>query len=216
VKDQFKSPWPGTGTGGSLALDFANTLDWRLRKRPVELLRAFPDLLRWGWSGGALGRAEVGRLRAWAGSHPRAAARALTKAIEVREAIAAVFRARIRGKTPPSGPLRRLEAACRMAWAARTLQPSGRATGWAWRKGASDPNRLAWAAALDAAHLLTSADCRFVRQCGDAECGWFFLDTSRSHSRRWCSMKSCGNRNKVRAFYRRVAARRARTSKREA
>jgi len=51
------------GVGGSLALDFVNTLDWRLRARPVELLAGFPDLLRWGRSAGALGRAEAARLR---------------------------------------------------------------------------------------------------------------------------------------------------------
>jgi predicted RNA-binding Zn ribbon-like protein len=27
-----------------------------------------------------------------------------------------------------------------------------------------------------------------------------FLDTSRSHTRRWCSMEQCGNRSKVAAF----------------
>jgi predicted RNA-binding Zn ribbon-like protein len=202
----FNTSWPGVGIGGSPALDFANTLDWRLRERPVELLRGFPDLLRWGWSVGALERAEAGRLCAWGESHPRAAARALTEAIEVREAIAAVFRATLRGGRPSPGPLARLEAACRAAWLARTLRARNGAAAWAWRKGAPEPNRPAWAAALDAARLLTSAERRFVRQCGDAECGWFFLDTSRNRNRRWCSMESCGNRNKARNFYRRAAA----------
>ena len=59
------------------------------------------------------------------------------------------------------------------------------------------------AVALDAARILTSAERERVQSCGDPECGWFFLDTSRNHSRRWCNMQSCGNRNKVRRFYRR-------------
>ncbi|TIU06903.1 MAG: CGNR zinc finger domain-containing protein, partial [Mesorhizobium sp.] len=28
-------------------------------------------------------------------------------------------------------------------------------------------------------------------------CGWLFLDTSRGGKRRWCSMRTCGNREKV-------------------
>jgi predicted RNA-binding Zn ribbon-like protein len=71
--------------------------------------------------------------------------------------------------------------------------------------------RPAWAAALEAARILTSPEeSARVRQCADDECGWFFLDTSRNRTRRWCSMKVCGNRNKVRRFYERTAARRKR------
>jgi len=198
------------GVGGSLSLHFVNTLDWRLRDRPVELLGGFPDLLRWGRSAGVLERAGATRLRIWGESHPRAAARALAGAIELREAIAAVFQATLRGEPPPRGPLARLAAGCRAAWTARTLRAGGAAATWAWREGALEPDRPAWAAALDAARLLTSAECRQLRQCGDAECGCLFLDTSRNRSRRWCSMKSCGNRNKVRRFYRRSVAKRAR------
>lgn len=39
-----------------------------------------------------------------------------------------------------------------------------------------------------------------IRVCADESCGLLYLDTSRSGSRRWCSMQRCGNRAKVRAF----------------
>ena len=206
VTDRFDIPWPEIGVGGSTALDFVNTLDWRRREHPVERLKDFADLLRWGRSAGALERGAAARLGSWAEAHPRAAARALAEAIEVREAIATLFQSTLRGVTPPPGSITRLEAACRAAWTARTLRVSGGAGAWGWHAGAPEPDRPAWAAALDAARILTSDDCGRVRQCGDAECGWLFLDTSRNRSRRWCSMKSCGNRNKARRFYRRTAA----------
>jgi predicted RNA-binding Zn ribbon-like protein len=41
----------------------------------------------------------------------------------------------------------------------------------------------------------------FVRACSSKDCEWFFLDTSKNHHRRWCDMKRCGNRAKVRRFY---------------
>jgi predicted RNA-binding Zn ribbon-like protein len=37
-----------------------------------------------------------------------------------------------------------------------------------------------------------------IGRCGDESCGWVFVDTSRAHSRRWCSSADCGNRNRVR------------------
>jgi predicted RNA-binding Zn ribbon-like protein len=203
MKDPFDSPWPGFETSGRLSLALANTLDWRLRAKPVELMRTFSDLVRWGRTGGVLDRAEATRLRGWAKTHPRPATRLLRDATEIREAIAAIFQALVRGSAPPAASLERLEHACRAAWSARTLRADASSAEWTWRESTPEPERIAWAAALDAAGLLTSGDAHRVRQCGDAECGWFFLDTSRNKSRRWCSMESCGNRNKVRRFYRR-------------
>jgi hypothetical protein len=39
-----------------------------------------------------------------------------------------------------------------------------------------------------------------LRGCADASCTSVFYDRSKNHSSRWCSMASCGNRNKVRRF----------------
>jgi predicted RNA-binding Zn ribbon-like protein len=210
MKDPFEKAWHGIGVGGSTALDFVNTLDWRLRERPVELLKTFPDLLRWGRSAGVLGPGEARRLRRWSLADPRTAGRALARAAEVREAIAALFQAMVGGRDLPPGPLARLEAACRAAGGARSLRAGDGGAAWAWRDASPEPDRPAWAAALDAARILTSAERALLRQCGDAECGWFFLDTSRNRTRRWCSMLACGNRNKARRFYRRAAAKRSR------
>ncbi|HMH59650.1 MAG TPA: CGNR zinc finger domain-containing protein [Galbitalea sp.] len=38
-----------------------------------------------------------------------------------------------------------------------------------------------------------------VRACAAEDCDLIFYDESRSNNRRWCSMKRCGNRAKVRA-----------------
>jgi predicted RNA-binding Zn ribbon-like protein len=37
-----------------------------------------------------------------------------------------------------------------------------------------------------------------LRECAADDCGLVFYDESRSNNRRWCSMKRCGNRAKVR------------------
>ena len=44
------------------------------------------------------------------------------------------------------------------------------------------------------------------RVCHDPGCSEVFFDHSRNKSGKWCSMASCGNRAKVRAFRERQAA----------
>src|SRR5712692_9904195 len=39
-----------------------------------------------------------------------------------------------------------------------------------------------------------------LKLCGSPSCRWAFYDRSKNHSSRWCSMTSCGNREKARRF----------------
>lgn len=47
---------------------------------------------------------------------------------------------------------------------------------------------------------MTSGRWDRVKLCGADDCRWAFLDTTKNGSRTWCSMQSCGNRAKVRAY----------------
>jgi len=75
-----------------------------------------------------------------------------------------------------------------------------------WRRSDS-LDQVLWPVAIDAWDLLTEPELARVRQCpiADGGCGWLFLDSSRSGNRRWCDMRTCGNRAKVRAHYSRAA-----------
>jgi predicted RNA-binding Zn ribbon-like protein len=61
--------------------------------------------------------------------------------------------------------------------------------------------------ALLGAAFLAELDGRWDRfgVCDDPTCSEVFYDRSRNRSGRWCSMATCGNRNKVRAFRERHA-----------
>ncbi|MFE5945522.1 CGNR zinc finger domain-containing protein [Streptomyces sp. NPDC056480] len=39
-----------------------------------------------------------------------------------------------------------------------------------------------------------------LKRCAEHTCGWVFWDASKNHSRRWCSMRVCGNRTKSRRY----------------
>ncbi|MEV8022388.1 CGNR zinc finger domain-containing protein [Streptomyces sp. NPDC086554] len=48
--------------------------------------------------------------------------------------------------------------------------------------------------------LVTTGDAARLKRCAEHSCGWAFWDVSKNRSRRWCSMKVCGNRNKTRSY----------------
>ena len=55
------------------------------------------------------------------------------------------------------------------------------------------------------ARLLTRQDVGRIHKCQNPECVLFFLDTSKSSTRAWCSMDICGNKLRVAAFRKRQA-----------
>ncbi len=60
-------------------------------------------------------------------------------------------------------------------------------------------NALLLPVANTIADLLVNADFSSVRHCEGAGCTLWFLDVSKAHRRRWCSMAICGNRAKAAA-----------------
>ncbi len=70
-----------------------------------------------------------------------------------------------------------------------------------WDFAFLQPAHLVAKLAEVAVNFLTTINLIYVRRCGNDECIRYFLDTSKNHSRRWCSMEGCGNRMKARAYY---------------
>ena len=62
--------------------------------------------------------------------------------------------------------------------------------------------RVPWLAVRSLLRLLDEHPAR-VRNCANPDCPFWFLDTTRSGTRRWCSMNVCGNRLKARRHYQR-------------
>jgi len=50
------------------------------------------------------------------------------------------------------------------------------------------------------AQLVSEEDFTYVKACEGPVCTLLFVDNTRRHARRWCSMAICGNRAKVAAF----------------
>ena len=191
---------------GELCLDFANTLGNRTDpERRAEHLNGYDDLVIWAEQSGTLSPADAERLRTIAGRRPQLAARTFTRAIALREAIYDVGSAQAAGRSIPAGSL---DAISREAAIAATHRRFGyqprTGFGWEWEAAEDALDRPIWPIAPSATDLLTSPRIEFLRECALETCGWLFLDTSRNRTRRWCDMRTCGNRAKVRRFYQRA------------
>jgi predicted RNA-binding Zn ribbon-like protein len=179
--------------GGTLALDFANSVDWTEDEIEVTTTDALlePDSLdRWGVRMGVAGRPG--------GPEELELARGLRTALHL------IFSALARDEEPDEFSLARLRFAYAQAVAAGTLvrkQDDGFGIDWA----PDEPRRVRFAVAADAVALLADpARMARLHRCPGRDCGWVFLDTS--GRRRWCSMDTCGSREKMRRMYARRKA----------
>lgn len=56
------------------------------------------------------------------------------------------------------------------------------------------------AVAVSFATMLADGDPARIKICANPDCGWVIYDESHNRTRRWCSVKECGNLIKVRDF----------------
>ena len=178
--------------GGTLCLDFANSVDWSGDDEPLDdsdVLKDGDDVRRWAQRVGIYG------------ARAPAVDEAELEAIHgLRLAVHRSFAAHARGGKPRPCELERVRIDYAHAVAAGRLAERGDALRIEWPPG--DPRRLRFAIATDAVALLGDAELlRRVRRCPGRGCGWLFVD--RSGRRRWCSMQTCGSRTKMRRLYER-------------
>jgi predicted RNA-binding Zn ribbon-like protein len=192
-------PKPFQLNGGHPALDLVNTLDMRFTGENIELLPTYAELLRFAVQAEVL-TAEQARGLTRTASPPRAQ-QVLAAIWELREALASVLYAWADGSKPPAAQVAVLERHFQAAAQHRRLREEGAHFDWAWSGNSGIEVELPlWKLAQAASDLLTSSAAHSIKDCGDPTCRWLFLDVSKNHTRRWCNMKTCGNRMKARRF----------------
>ena len=188
-----------------MCLDFANTNDWHASEHPVETLHSYTELVEWGKKAGIINDEDAEALIRLEANRHEPGAEVYHRAIETREAIFRIFARRYAGQPVAREDLAKLNSVVREARAHRELAPDVDGFTWKWADDVDPKNLVLWTVALSAATLLTSERSSRVRVCEDDRgCGALFIDMSKNHSRRWCSMESCGNRAKAHRHYSRV------------
>ncbi len=199
--ENVKQAWIFDFTGGLLCLDFANTVDDRPDVHPQEHLNSYHDLVSWGQQAQVLAEREAQNLLEEAARRPAEATSVLERALGVREAIFRIFKSVSEDIVPEEDDLVSLSAAVTGAQVHARIVPKAGGFDWDWSGNANELDRMMWPVVRSAADLLTSDELDDIRLCASETCNWLFMDTSKNHSRRWCDMKSCGNRAKARRFY---------------
>ena len=195
--------------GGTLALDLLNT--WRFNAdQPLDLLQSPEDLVIWLAAAGLPDGAYCAELS----SSPPNRRILLDEALWLRRDILLIVQSLVAGELPPPytvDALNRIltESGTSFRLNSLTLPPEGdqeeRMEGQLVlnvHEHISSVLGVLQPIALSAARIVTEANPTRIRQCASSNCMYWFLDTSKSGRRRWCSMSRCGNRAKVAKHYR--------------
>ena len=195
--------------GGTLALDLLNT--WRFNAdQPLDLLQSPEDLVIWLAAAGLPDGAYCAELS----SSPPNRRILLDEALWLRRDILLIVQSLVAGELPPPytvDALNRIltESGTSFRLNSLTLPPEGdqeeRMEGQLVlnvHEHISSVLGVLQPIALSTARIVTEANPTRIRQCASSNCMYWFLDTSKSGRRRWCSMSRCGNRAKVAKHYR--------------
>src|SRR4051812_29027042 len=184
--------------GETLCLDYANSVDWSREDEhadpeQADFLRTSDILGRWG--------RRLGLLSDDAKSASEAE---LRRARALRDAVYRLFSSISRDEEPARKDLDVLISNHMEAVKHASLLPGEDFYKLDWP--ARDPRRIRYAVATDAIALLQDPSrLKRVSRCPGRGCGWLFLNTS--GRRRWCSMSTCGSREKMRRLHSRQTAR---------
>ena len=188
---------------GELCLDFVNTVDWRYNiTRKKEMLKDFSALVSWSKQAGILEEKTTQVLFKKALGQPNKAEQVYEKTIELRELLYRIF-----SSMATTGQASNHDLSIFNKYLADSmgksccLIPSNNGFIWSFCSGTDSMDLFLDPIIKSAADLLVSPQLKRIKKCADDACGWLFMDMSRNNSRRWCSMKNCGNRAKAHRHY---------------
>lgn len=174
--------FPEFRLGSVLATSFTATLTER-RGKPVERIPVPSRLVDWlAVNGLAVDSCTESQL---------------DRAGELRESIHAAATAVAEQNPLPSSAVRVLNDYSTHGVAAATLTPDGRRE---WRLASASVEDALSVIAADAISIVSGERDGKMALCASPTCRAAFFDTSRSRTRRWCEMNTCGNREKKARF----------------
>jgi predicted RNA-binding Zn ribbon-like protein len=149
--------------------------------------------------------ADAASLRAWLTEHDLggttvdavAAARALPEFRDLRELVRSTTR-RLADSGRVSGTqVRRLNEVLRVGLHYHQLRASDDGSRFSVGQVGDELDQARAAIAGSLAHFVADHDVDRIRICDADDCQWRFVDRSPAGRRRWCDMRTCGNRAKV-------------------
>jgi predicted RNA-binding Zn ribbon-like protein len=184
--------------GNHPCLDFINT-QMIVRGRLTDLLGGFDQLSAWLVQAKIVNRTQVTLAeRRWT---KREKAQVLGKGLLLRKTLRAIAERIVARRTITNSSLATINQLLSQSYL-RLVYANGRFER-RFQSYGKEQDRLLIPLAEAASDLLCSGERSLVKKCGNAACILYFYDTTKNHTRTWCSMRLCGNRTKVAAHYQR-------------
>lgn len=189
--------------GGVACLDLVNSGLSIFKDEKVERLHTYADLLILTGRLGLLNKRTLDKLSRTAVDEPGQARRALQQALEARKVMASVFGALADGELDKldSPVLEKFNSFISNALKEQHFIVSAGLLELSGSPSRIEPDLPLLTFILSAYELLTNKEQRYIKRCG--RCQWLFLDETKSHRRKWCSMKDCGSIEKAKRYYNR-------------
>lgn len=186
--------------GGILCLDFVNGHSRFAEPAPPK---RFDYLLEWSIAEATIDDRRAARLKRRQQQSGWEADALVARADQLATSLGNVLRASAAGQNAAAKDLQAFNRELQLALNhSRLIQVNGRFQ-WSVQTDSDILEQLLWPIVQSGAELLVSPQMARLKICASQSCQWLFVDTTRNHRRRWCTMSTCGNREKVRRFRRR-------------
>lgn len=184
-----------------LCLAYANTRYWRGTAAPIESLSIANNLFVWCENFAVLDAQSCATVREHCGEDQNAAVVLLDGAIAVREMLyRSLLSIAQTGRCARQDIIYFNDVLLRVPSRTR-LRRSATSSGWVLESATATIEQILAPVLWSAGDLLAGSQLARLRCCANPRCQWLFLDDSKSGTRRWCSMASCGNRAKAYRHY---------------
>jgi predicted RNA-binding Zn ribbon-like protein len=187
--------------GGSLCLDFVNTIPDRVDGTNRDHLQNFSDLLYWAKKAGTVDSIIYTALERAAGSNERKSKDFFHEAIALRDLIYSIFHPITQQRKVKPTDLETFNKISSRYYKFLELRPVKGHFVEYWNLEADDFLNITASIVKSARDLLLLNKTDKIKECSN--CGWLFLDTTKNGKRRWCSMEDCGSNVKAREYYHR-------------
>jgi predicted RNA-binding Zn ribbon-like protein len=189
--------------GGVACLDFINSGLNTNAGDEVERLHGYQDILILVKRLSLMEPRAIRALSAAAAIHPRKAQEILTKTLHLRHILHTIIGAIADNKVPQidRSALNAFNDYISSALSTRRFAIGEGTLQWKDAHTAYDLLHPLHLFILSAWELIRNAEHSYIRRCG--RCQWLFLDTTKNHRRKWCSMRECGSLEKAKRHYRR-------------
>lgn len=190
--------------GNNLSLDFINT-EVMANGARKDLLACVEDFMAWAVTIALLEPQQANRLlEKWRGQPE--VEQFFTASRDFRQILRQMIEGIARGEAVQPASVVAINALLCDQTGSAELRPTATGFERLFHTAYREPRQLLTPIAEAAVALLCYGNLTYLKKCENPSCILYFYDTTKNHSRRWCSMTACGNRAKVAAYYQRRAS----------